>query len=270
MSTGPQVLERLAPICRMHLATGERYFAELRAAGIIPKSGKGGGKSAVHFESLHIAYAILSFGAPQPGGAVDAAKRLGELWPVEDKTPSLLYFLTNKITDRAKHVLHGDTKYLSDPAQGWELTLCLDPLEAWMSWTAKDGSEQRLRYAVKQPDQYPLLRGFLPPEINRGLRRLTIITLDVLNAAAELWADTIARQQNLPIPTAPAAETENAALAGAAPIQDRNPIPATSKREHRGERGISQALSSRGPGHFRQPTRSQADVEPSPPHCLVA
>jgi hypothetical protein len=269
MSTGPQVRESLAPICRMHPATVERYFAELMAAGILPKSGRGGGKSAVHFDSLHLAYSILSFGAPTPGGAVDAVRKLAGLFP-ESAQPgdaSLRTILAGEIETRARYILQGQADKISEDPHKWELTLCLDPVMVWMTWMV-EGAEKRRKYLESPQLNLPSMKH--PQDANRGIRRLTIITVDVLNAAAWLYADTLARQQNLPIPTAPAAETENAALAGAAPIQDRNSIPATSKREHRGEREIPQALSSRGPGHFHHQTRSPADVEPSPPHCLVA
>jgi hypothetical protein len=264
MSTGPQVNETFAPICRMHPATVERYFEPLRAAGIIPKSVKGGGRGGAHFGSWPLASIILSFGASTAGGAVDAVRKLAGLGPenVQEGDADLRTILAGEIEKRARYILQGHAdKLLEDPHQ-WELTLCLDPVMAWMTWTV-DGSEKRRNYL-----EDPQLN--LPQPAKRGLRRLAVITVDVLNAAAHLCADTLARQQNPPTPSSTDAETENAAPARAAPTQDQNSIPEPDSLEHKGERYTSQALSSRGPGHLRQPTRSQADVEPSPPHCLVA
>jgi hypothetical protein len=95
----------------------------------------------------------------------------------------------------------------------------------------------------------------LPPGT---IKKTVRIPYAVFEALADLWADTRAHMERVASTSSPPsnAETENAALPGAAPIQDYNSIPGSSNPEHKREREVSQARSSRRPGPLGQLTRS--------------
>lgn len=268
MAMSGVVIPEMARVSGLLPNTVDLIIRDGRARGIAPMGKQGRGQTHGQFDNSHLSYLILACTAPAPSKSADAAIALSQLYPDDGKGGSLGSFLAHEIMVRAQHILRGDLDYLKDAAAGWDLTTCLDPLSAWMSWKAPDGSEVRRHFSPKP--QFPMLAGLLPKqEPNLGIRRQAIIPLAVLNVAAELCADTIARQKNLPVPTAPATETENAALAGAAPTQDRNSTPSTCKREHTGGSENPQALTSRGPGFLHHTPRSPPRVECSPTQPLA-
>jgi hypothetical protein len=102
----------------------------------------------------------------------------------------------------------------------------------------------------------------LPPGT---IKKTVRIPYAVFEALADLWADTRAHMERVASTSSPPsnAETENAALPGAAPIQDYNSIPGSSNPEHKREREVSQARSSRRPGPPRQPGVQNAGSNPA-------
>lgn len=249
MATGPKVNESLAPAADMHPATFERYLAELRQAGLIQRSGKGGGKAGVHFGAVELATIICALSSPLPGGAADAVRALDSLRHEWGGDGVLRRVLASEIERRALLIRAGG-KCLDLLSHGFELTVCLRPLEGLAVVPLDDGGENRQRWL---PATEPLwLPDFAPPSPRkRGLCRLTTITVDLMNVAAHLCADTMDHQQTAPIPAAQAAETENAALPGAAPTQAQKPTRNLEPAHPRRKRETSQPPS--GPGHHHEP-----------------
>ncbi len=186
---------------------------DLRHADIVPSSGKGGGKAAVHLDHHHAASIILSMSAMGPGGAADAVRRLASLdWeqPFEGGISGLWTNLAAQISTMASVVFKGGS--LLEPAEtnNWELTVCLDPLMTWMSET-QNGKENR-RYFTSPQSTTP--SSSHPQEVHRGVRRLTVITASVLNVAAELCADTLAHQARQ---ASPSSSSSGSAIPNAGP-----------------------------------------------------
>ena len=192
MATGPQFVERMAPVCGIHPATLDRYMRELRAAGLIPAGGRGGGVASVHLDHNHAAVIILSLAASSPAGVVaayNAVKDLDREHLVAGSPAGLGFSLALQINRHADVILHGHKPYGAAQANNWELTICLEPVTVWMSWTV-DGVEKR-EYFSDRLTAIPTPRPAHPQDVWRGIRRQTIITLEVVNVAASLCADTI-------------------------------------------------------------------------------
>lgn len=265
MAMSGVVIPEMAAVSGLLPNTVERIIRDLRASGMAPMGQHGRGQTHGQFDQFHLANLLLAFAALQPSGSADAVRALNQLQHEWGGGGELARVLASEIERRALLIIDGSEQCLSLLSEGFELTLCLDPVEAWTGFVVEDRTEGRQRWVPQTTP--PWLPEFAPaPAPRRGLCRLTIITVDVLNVAGRLRADTIRRKQNLPIPTAPGAETENATPARVAPIQDRNStIPTSSKRELRRERENAQALSSRGPGFRHHTPRSPPRVEESPP-----
>ncbi len=192
MATGPQFVEALAPVCGIHPATLDRYLRELRAAALIPASGRGGGVAATHLNHHHAAVIILALAAPSPAGAVaayNAVKDLDREHLVSGAFAGLGFSMASLINGASGVILHGREPYGAAQTNNWELTICLEPVTVWMSWTV-DGVEKREYFSDRQT-AIPPPRPAHPQDVWRGIRRQTIITLEVLNVAAALCADTI-------------------------------------------------------------------------------
>lgn len=197
MSTGPQFTEALAPVCGIHPATLDRYMRALRDAGLIPASGKGGGRVASHLDHHHAASILLALAAVSPAGAAAAVHAVGQLCR-ERRQPgdvNLWTGLAAEIANRAATISRDGVPRAPAKTNNWELTICLDPVMAWMSWT-NDGAEQQEHYRDPQSE---LPRPAHPQDVHRGVRRLTIITMPVLDVAAELCADTLRVQGHTPL-----------------------------------------------------------------------
>jgi hypothetical protein len=196
MATGPQFTEALAPVCGIHPATLDRYMRALRVDGLIPASGKGGGRVASHLDHRHAASILLALAAASPAGAAAAVHAVGRL-NRERRQPgnvNLWAGLAAYIVNRAAVISRDGVPRAPAGTNNWELTICLEPVMAWMSWT-DDGAEQRDYYRDPQSE---LPRPADPQDVHRGVRRLTIITMPVLDVVAELCADTLRVQAQTP------------------------------------------------------------------------
>lgn len=175
MSTGTQLATALAPAIGMTAATLERHLYELARAGLIRRSGKGGGKAAVHLEPLEYAEILLSLAAINSTGAAEAAQSIGQLFSGRIAgAASLRTQLAATIAAFATQIKHGAVQ--ETPA--WELTLCLNPLKAWMTWP--EGQELKRFY---WPDGIEP-----PPAASPPFRRETILTEPLLRLVANLSA----------------------------------------------------------------------------------
>ncbi len=195
----------LAPVSGFHEATLAKYMSNLRDAGLVPASGKGGGKSAVHLGNFHAAIVILALTAFGPGEAADAVRTLADLsWtdPQPGDFASLLSELALRIGSIADRIYRGEKPYTAAEFNNWKLHVCLDPVEAWVSWTEK-GWELRRNYANPQPE----LSQMVSP--GRGIRRLTIVNTEVLNTVGALCADTLHHQSKSPNASSSKRSSEN-------------------------------------------------------------
>lgn len=122
MATGPQFIAALAPVTGMHTSTLVRYFQEIRNAKLIPTSGKGGGKVAVHLNATNAASILLALCARGPGRAVHTARQAAGLPNAspgrpEEKASNLISELT-------------DTILTGEIAEGWSMVIDSNPLSA--------------------------------------------------------------------------------------------------------------------------------------------
>ena len=185
MTTPTQTKEILAPLLRMHEATFNRYQANVAEAKLIRQSGHGGGKAAIHYSAFEYALLVLSFASPTPSGAGAAAKALGGLFPelVEAGVGSLATGLAAAIETYALQIRRGTEDDVDN--EDWELTLCLDPLSAWMSWPTR-GANAKRRFFYNYLDAKTVLPAVGDPPV---VRRETILTKPLLMAVAKLYAD---------------------------------------------------------------------------------
>lgn len=254
MATGPEFIAALSPVCSFHPSTLDRYLRELRAAEMLPLSGKGGGKSAVHFDQWHAATILVGLFATGPGGAVDAVRavktirRLGAIPTPMLGGDSLWGDLAGAIGIAALKIRrHPDHKPFAEAQQsGWECVVCLDPLKAWVIWTAA-GKEVRVDYSDPQ-----LALPGAAPEANRAIRRLTSLTAEALDVCARLCVDHF---ENVPrFPGTENAQSETAAaLPGETAVCPDQPNDKPTKmgsqqsyRNRRGEKPQSSGESRSG------------------------
>lgn len=183
MTTGPETNVELSATFGLGPVTFDRYLQDLGGAGLIRRSGKGGGKAAVHLNDLEFGYVLLSMTAPHPGGAATAVNSLRKLWPEgppQEGIGSFVTLLAGTVAQLAQELRRGgDPAARIDP--GWTLTVSLAPLMAWSTWPA-EGSKKRFYLEdpvhPPAPDQWP------------AICRQTVITKSALMAVARLCADS--------------------------------------------------------------------------------
>jgi hypothetical protein len=187
MSTGTELKAKLAPLLDMSAVNLDRYLAVLAKAGLIRRSGLGGGKAAHHLQPGEYAYLLLSLAAPTPRTAADAAKELGGVFPhpPREGDGSLLTALTATIATMAMEIRQGINRERDPRDQSWHLALCVEPLFAEATWPAHgpDAVRKYFHYETSKDivtapsDELPLVR------------RQAVLTAPLLRAVAELCAD---------------------------------------------------------------------------------
>ena len=187
MATGPQFVAALAHITGVHTATLDRYLRNLGEAGLIRRSGKGGGKAAVHLLMYEYVTMLLSLAAIHPSGAAHAATTLEDLRDEDPATNfvSLKVTLGMAVQLCAMEIMRGSAGRVV--SNDWTLTLCLDPPQAWMSWPPHNPAPKR----VFRAEQLALLNEPAAP----ALMRHTVITKPLLMLVAEhcaTWNDNAA------------------------------------------------------------------------------
>src|SRR3954447_8669932 len=181
MANGPRAVVELARAGGISLVTLNSYVRRLRTEELVPKSGRGGGRGTVHINNVPLARIILAMASPGPQRVVETVKTLSALeWqdPVPGDSGSLLTELAVKIAVGASRILRGENP--SSGLANWALHVCVDPPVAWVSWTEGDKEHRRFFASSRQP-----------PE--QGVLHMTRIDARILNAAAALFADTIAK-----------------------------------------------------------------------------
>jgi hypothetical protein len=250
MANGPKFVKTFAEITGSSFAVTDKLMSTLIAARVLPPSGKGGGKRAVHYDHWDAALWILGCAATGANTAVDTVRQLKALeWvdPQPGDFGDLSHILAAEIEIRARHIYNGKPPTGPHDAPGWRLTICHDPLSAWMEWT-RDGKPQRRDFATPGDKQAR----------RRSIRRLTEIDRDVLNAAAELCADSLAQ-------TAPQRETaanparKAAAVSGSRSSPPDTPTVALGRVTEK--TGYPQGRTDRAPGNLPRKTRPRSGHE---------
>jgi hypothetical protein len=244
--TGPQLKEDLAPRIGLHPATFDRYLADLARAGLIQRSGLGGGKAAFRLPYEQTALILLGLASPTPTGAGAAAKALGKLFQENPQVgdASLATGLAHVIRTYAQEISQG--KRIDRDDDDWELILCLDPLSAWMSWPSKKVERRFFDYI----DAKTIAE---PTSVTPIIRRQTILTKPLLVAVARLYAASL----SMPVPasdsahaSAPVFEAKNAGLLPGSPAPSVPPISPNARASDRPD-------SHNSPGSIRSRARNQ-------------
>ena len=196
MATGKQVIERLAPLTGLRPATLDRQLRAQRLAGQLPAGLPGGGKLSAHFETHHLAAVLIGLAGPMPSDAPEAAVALRSMPYRGTQNPprDVSQPLPMKFEDQLVEWIDGIAAALGRghpaddpgfaPIRSIKLGLCLNPLQAIIT-VGPDGPDQTtIIYAAN-------------PEMPFAVRRLTILSGDLLMAAGELVADSI--EQNAAI-----------------------------------------------------------------------
>jgi hypothetical protein len=187
MTTGTELKLKLAPLLCLSTMTLDRYLASLAKAGLIRRSGLGGGKAAHHLLPAEYAYLLLSLAASSPNGAADAARKLGGLFPEPSGAgiSSLRTHLTATVESMALDIRLGIKRAENQRDQSWRLVLCVNPLSAEATWPAYGPD------AVRRYFDYADAQTIVPPPDDAVplLRRQAVLTAPLLTAIARLCAD---------------------------------------------------------------------------------
>ena len=198
--------------------------------------------------------------AEGPGGAAEAVRvvktlrrdgAIGSLVPGSD---SLWGDLASAIgVEALKLQAHPDREPFGQAREaGWECTVCLDPPEAWITWT-ENGAQVRVDYLPT------------PPVARKEHERRTTITAAVLGVCARLCVghlNATARRYSRPKNTASTNDTA-AVLARAAAARLDQPAP--TKDGHTSHLTEAGTLPQHRAGHSR--TKERSDRNARRTHC---
>ena len=188
MATATRTNELLPPILGLLFSTVERLLRALREAGLLPVGKPGGGRGSAHYDAYHFAYILLGLAGLMTSDAPEAVLALRSL-PFRGQQPepvgakSALPTLEDQLADWIKNAgaapRHGAawTPEAKAVLRSWTMELSLNPLHAIITAQTGEG-ETVIVYAAEPTDSVP------------GVRRLTIISGDVLLAVGELLVDT--------------------------------------------------------------------------------
>jgi len=147
-------------------------------------AGKGGGKSAAHYDARHLAAVLIGLAAVRPGAAPDAVEELGSLPYLEcgyapnPPLPTLQAMLADQLCRIVDAMFSGQRAEATTTGRyrAMEVSFCFKPLRATI--VGYHGSRIIYAYATEPGPKW-------------ALRRVTILSGDLLVAAAELLADTL-------------------------------------------------------------------------------
>ncbi len=190
MATAAEVIERLAPLTGLLPSTLDRQTRAQRLADQLPTAGHGGGRyRSRHYDAHHLTAVLLGLAGAQPSDAPEAFAALrsmpyrGTQNPQPDVSPPLPTF-EDQLAD---WIRNGAAAYRTGKAAAdacyalfrtMELALCLNPRQAIINIGPGGPGQTTIIYAAN-------------PDMPFALRRLTILSGDLLMAAGELVADTI-------------------------------------------------------------------------------
>jgi len=187
MSTAAQVIDRLVPPLGLLPSTMDRYLRADRSASFVPSGGRGGGKNSAHFEDYDLAKVLMSLAGLQPSDGPEAIRQLRGLPyrgsrnhpdvapPLPTLEDQITYWI-NKVAlpyTRGEHWLPESLEVL----RSWQMQLCLNPRAAIIQVGV--GPAPAVHIYAADATEGP------------AMRRLTLLTGDVLLACGELYADTV-------------------------------------------------------------------------------
>ena len=254
MATSTSTRDRLIAATGLPLAWVEGVLRILRQEGFLQTGGRGGGKSAVHYDSRQFALIMLALAAPRLAEVVPAVKLLKDL-PFQEEIPAgishepfpiLQEQVANWIENAAVARRLGKP-WTDDGLRrllAWQINVCLEVGVAFITYEPAQGERIDTVYA-KGPVLYP------------SLRRHTILTGEVLLAFGELWADTQLERERLAIRASSAkagSENKNADTSPKVPASSTNQFPAkgsgaVASSEANGETASGEVSVSGGTGH---------------------
>jgi len=161
----------------------QRLITPLRKAGLVPVSGTGSASDRVHLGANHATHLLLALAADGSTTVLNDVRQLGALEPAHPEPGdfgTLHHALTGEIDLRARCIFNGQ-RPTGPYGENWRLTLCVDPVSGWIEWT-ENGEPRRRDFVAPNVKQKHL----------RTVRRLTVIDGEILNALAELCADSLA------------------------------------------------------------------------------
>lgn len=283
MATTTETFATLATATGWTRDAVERRARPLRIApgDLFAKSGKGGGKLAVHVQAHHLVNLILTFAADGPSDALDTQQRLRTLRcrPGRRKSPPMVgnalsallgpprhpttepapadvlaqdfgERLEGLVTVTAKAILHGRDGDLDKMRKaGWTFTLSPGERFAWVSWTEADSTLFTDCYTEAQDNLW--LADALDSS-RAPIRSSVAFTFPLIEVAAELLADTMAHQSmrrfRAPLLDGPEKQTPDPSK-GRALLTDQPGQQAsdrdTAQPEPMSERGGAQELRAR-------------------------
>ncbi len=166
----------------------ERLIRALRVARLLPLGKPGGGKGAAHYGAIHLAYILVGHAGQLPSDAPEAVRALRSLrWMrhplpegVLEPLPTLEDMLADWIVRAGRARREGGAWLPESEAvlRSWTMQLCLNPIQAIITVRREDGKKHAIVYTNDPMAPHP------------GVRRLTVISGDVLLAVGELLADT--------------------------------------------------------------------------------
>jgi hypothetical protein len=181
VATGPRAKTELAPLFGLSSATFDRFLHALFLAGLIRRSGRGGGRAAVPLDDVEWARVLLALTALHPTGA---APQVGGLSPLMSWPPavggggSLLTDLSGLIGILTRLIRDGRDVATIVPDE-WSLTISADPLGAWVTCS---GGIQHYRAVDEYMNE--IISDQPPPLI----QRLAVVSKAALVAVARLCA----------------------------------------------------------------------------------
>jgi hypothetical protein len=211
MATASEFIDLPSVVCRVKREAIENIFAAYFEAGLVPRVN--GTVKERHLQPVHAAAAILGLVDRTSAGAAEAATRLGSLWMDGTSDVSLVQFLSDNIEAHMQRILQSSGAEYGIEDQTWKLTVSLDPLCAWVSWFSADQDLCSRHFVIEPATKGTSPRRLPPAPEFHGLTRLTIITQDVLTAAAELCSGTIMHQTIDPEISTPSDDSGNAGIA---------------------------------------------------------
>ena len=201
MATINNVKERLAAALGISVSVIERELRALREAGWTPAGRPGGGVGAAHYSKSHLSRVLMGFAGARHSDAPDAVEKLRclpfrrvlnppttkealptfEDEPIEPALEDQLGNWLRGLAARYKERMQW-TPELVAKVKTFEMQLCVEQPHAIIKY----GPEQKTVYLyAADPKPTPVLR------------RYTVLTGDVLLAAAEMLADTEIHQDTL-------------------------------------------------------------------------
>lgn len=240
MATSAAVIQGISQATGLRPSGIDRVVRSLRDADLVPKGGRGGGKSAAHYEVHHLANVLMALASADPINGAAAVQELRPLCrvlqldadgrpigpPRPDGEPKFNTFgefmdfnirfwanLGDRGQDRESPIFN---------SQSWEICLCLRPLFAVVSMDADTTQRPTAPFVFTET-------GTASPKL--PLRRLTLLTVAPLITAANLALDTDRHRRSNDLLSEPTHANASSESKNAGDLCHK--VPASSKNQPR-------------------------------------